>query len=348
MKQDPSLIAADMANGVTPPALTGIEPDIRAAFILCPKFTLLPFAAFVDSLRHAADEADYSRQIYCTWKTLAADPQKPIKASCGSMILPDEGLGDFGNLNFIVVAGGLLPDSLGLDRASRDYIRRAYEAGITIVGLCTGSFVLADLGLLAGRRCAVHHEHQAAFRSLFPDVEVVSDEMYVSDRGVMTCLGGTSALDLAFHVIGDRCGKARAVKGLTSLLIEHQRSASRFPHRPYGQLATCGNRKVETAIEIMERHIAAPISISELADKVGCSERELSRLFTKYGSDTPADTWRNIRLAHGHWLLLNSNRGIAQISNECGFADAAHFSRWFKSTYKETPDAFRRRRRVIK
>lgn len=330
-----------------PPLLHGIEPTIRVGFILSPQFTLLPFAAFIDSLRHAADESDYSRQIYCTWKILAERLDEPIRASCGSLILPEQELKEFGDLNFIVVVGGLLPACLNLSEAHRSFIRHAYDSGITVVGLCTGSFILADLGLLDGRRCAVHHEHQAAFRKLFPKVEVVSDEMYISDRGVLTCLGGTSALDLAFHLIDSHCGKARAVKGLTSLLIERQRSASRFPHRAYGHLAVCGSRKVETAIEIMERHIATPYPIGVLADKVGCSERELCRLFAKYGNESPAETWRNIRLAQGHWLLLNSDRGIAQIASECGFSDAAHFSRWFKATYKETPDAFRRRRRIM-
>jgi transcriptional regulator GlxA family with amidase domain len=331
-----------------PPELTGVEPDIRVAFILGENFSLLPFAAFIDSLRHAADEADFSRQIYCRWTIVAEDPELPVRASCGASVMPQEGLGEFGRLNFIVVAGGLLPSSLGLGDATRRYIRRAYEVGISIVGLCTASFLLAELGLLDGKRAAVHHEHRAMFRERFPAVESVADEMFVSDRGVLTCLGGTSALDLAFHLIDTYCGKARAVKGITSLLVDHDRSVHRLPHSPHNQLAACGDRKVEAAVGIMQRYIATPHSVTLLAAKVGCSERELSRLFMKYGNDTPAEAWRNIRLAQGHWLLLNSNRAIAQIANECGFSDAAHFTRWFKVSYKETPDAFRRRRRIVK
>lgn len=330
-----------------PPALPGIEPDIRVAFILCPKFTLLPFAAFVDSLRHAADEADFSRQIYCTWKIIADDPTSPVTASCGAQVMPQEPLGDFGNLNYLVVVGGLLPYCLEVSGRTREYIRAAYRAGISVVGLCTGSFVLADAGLLAGRRCAIHTEHIAAFRALYPNAIALSDEMYVSDREVLTCPGGTSALDLAFHLIDTHCGKGRAFKGLSSLLIENHRSARRFRHRPHGHLAACGNRKVETAVEMMERHIATPYPVRELAAKVGCSERELCRLFKKHGNTSPSETWRNIRMAHGHWLLLNSSRSITQISYECGFADSAHFNRWFKAIYKESPDAYRRRRQTL-
>ncbi|WP_019170225.1 GlxA family transcriptional regulator [Pseudaminobacter salicylatoxidans] len=330
----------------TPPELVGIEPDIRVAFILCPMFTLLPFAAFIDSLRHAADEADFSRQIYCSWKIVADDCHTPLTASCGAEIMPQETFGAFGTLNYVVVVGGLLPHCLGLSKRARQYIRAAHDKGISIVGLCTGSFILADIGLLDNRRCAIHTEHISEFRTLYPSAVPVSGEMYVNDREVLTSPGGTSALDLAFHLIDTHCGKARAVKGLSSLLIDNHRSARRFHYRPHGHLAACGNRKVETAVEMMERHITTPYPVSELARKVGCSERELCRLFKKHGNTNPSETWRKIRMAHGHWLLLNSDRSITQISHECGFADSAHFNRWFKVIYKESPHAYRRRRRV--
>jgi len=330
-----------------PPDLSGIKPDIRVAFILCPKFTMLPFAAFIDSLRHAADEADFSRQIYCSWKIIADDWQTPILASCGAQILPQEPLGDFGDLSYLIVVGGLLPDCLEVSEATRQYIVSAHEAGISIVGLCTGSFLLGDLGLLDDRQCAVHSEHIADFQELFPKSIPTSEEMYINDREVLTSLGGTSALDLAFHLIDTHCGKVRAVKGLSSLLVENHRSTRRYRYRPHGHLAASGNRRVETAVEMMERHIATPYSIAELAKKVGCSERELCRLFKKFGNTTPSETWRNIRMAHGQWLLLNSDRSITQIAYECGFADSAHFSRLFKALHKESPDAYRRRRKVI-
>jgi transcriptional regulator GlxA family with amidase domain len=330
-----------------PPDLTGIKPDIRVAFILCPKFTMLPFAAFIDSLRHAADEADFSRQIYCSWKIIADDWEKPVVASCGAQVLPQEPLGDFGDLTYLVVVGGLLPDCLELSDRTRAYIRAAHDADISIIGLCTGSFVLGDLGLLDGRRCAVHSEHIADFRGLFPKTIPRSDEMYVNDREVLTSPGGTSALDLAFHLIDTHCGKVRAVKGLGSLFVENNRSVRQYKHRPHGHLAACGNRRVETAIEMMERHITTPYSIADLARKVGCSERELCRLFKKYGNTTPSETWRNLRLAHAQWLLLNSDRSITQIAYECGFADSAHFTRLFKLLHQEPPDAYRRRRKVL-
>jgi transcriptional regulator GlxA family with amidase domain len=293
----------------------------------------------------SADEAEYSRQIYCRWKIVADDYASPITASCGAQMLPQEPLGDLGDINHLVVVGGIGAHGLDLSEATRQYIRSAYEAGITMVGLCTGSFVLADLGLLDGRRCALHPAHVADFRDRYPRALPVTGEMYVADRNVITCPGGVSGLDVAFHLVETNCGKPRAVKGLSLMLFNNYQSQRRFRDRPYGNLAACGNAKVERAIDLMERSIASPYSIAILADQVGCSLRELCRLFREYGNTSPSETWRNMRITQGHWLLLNSKHSIAQIASECGFADAAHFTRWFKALHHETPDAFRRRRR---
>jgi transcriptional regulator GlxA family with amidase domain len=306
---------------------------------------MLAFASFVDSLRHAADEADFSRQIYCSWKIIADDPARLVSSSSGVEVMPHAPLDDAGDINYLVVVGGILPACYEIGARTRQFIVDAYKAGISIVGLCTGSFILADVGLLEGRRCAVHNEHIATFRDLYPGALATPDEVFVDDCHVLTSLGGTSSLDLAFHLIDMHCGKARAMKGITSLLV-HTQVDRRNHYRPYGHLAGCGNRKIEMAIEIMERHITSPLPIEAVAKRVGCSTRELSRLFKKYGGKTPSATWRNMRIAHGHWLLINSDRCITQIAYECGFADSAHFNRCFKSVYNASPNIYRKRRQM--
>ena len=97
----------------------------------------------------------------------------------------------------------------------------------------------------------------------------------------------------------------------------------------------------------MERNLSQPFGIGELARRMGTSRRELDRAFAKHASKKPSTVWRTMRLTHGQWLLLNTSRAITQIAHECGFADAAHFGRWFKTTYGETPNSFRTRRREL-
>lgn len=326
--------------------MPNIVPDIRVGFLLSPSFSLLPFASFIESLRHAADEADFSRQIYCHWKIIGSS-LAPVTASCGVEITPSEVLPDQSEFDFIVIVGGQLPRCMDHPEETFTYIKQAYQKKVSIIGLCTGSFVLAKAGLLDNRRCAVHIEHRTQLKLLFPKTLPETDQIYINDNEVITCPGGTSALDLAFSLIETHCGKARAIKCLTSLLVDNHRAAHNMPDRNYGHLIACGNAKVEQAVLLMERHIAKPYEIRELAHKLNTSERELNRVFNKHAGEPPSTVWRKMRLSHGHWLLVNTTRAVTSIALECGFSDVAHFCRWFKKTYNESPIEFRNRRRDI-
>lgn len=328
------------------PEIPNVVPDLRVGFILSPRFTLLAFAAFIDGLRHAADEADFSRQIYCHWKIVGPKPD-PITASCGVAVLPHEIFPDPRAFDYLVVVGGLLPSCLNHPPETLRYLRRAHAAGVSIVGLCTGSFVIAKAGLLDGRRCAVDAPHLEQMRALFPRVLPEPDRTYVNEDGIATCRGGTTALDLVISLIEARCGRARAIKSVTALHVDPIYAAHRMPQRPYVHLTASGDRKVERAVAFMEKHIAGPLNIATLARQLETSPRELNRLFSKYAHKPPSEVWRDMRLAHGHWLLVNSPRTVTQIALECGFADGAHFSRWFKRAYGEAPAAFRDRRRQV-
>ena len=329
---------------VTPPALPDVEPELTVGFVLAPCFTLLPFAGFLDALRHAADIADHSRQIYCRWSVLAPD-REPIAASCGLEVMPDRTYDDPRAYDYIVVAGGLLPSTLGLADQGYDFLRRAAAAKVPLVSLCTGSFVLASAGLLEGRRCAVHIRHRDEFAALFPDVQPVTDETYVVDGPFVTCPGGTAAIDVATELITRHCGKARALKGLRAMLVEKHRAAYHIPRRTYEHVAQCGDTRVERAVALMEQHVAEPFPIGRLARLVGTSVCQLDRSFQRHAGEPPSAFWRRLRLEHAHWLVTNSNRKITDIALETGFYDTTHFSKSFKHCYGAPPRDLRRRSR---
>jgi transcriptional regulator GlxA family with amidase domain len=342
-----SLQTSDLSSiFAAPPSMPDTLPDIRVGFILSPSFSLLPFASFIESLRHASDEADFSRQIFCHWKVIGPTLD-PVAASCGIQLAPQQTFPDFTGFDYLVVVGGLLPQCLEQPPETFEYLRMAYAANVSIVGLCTGSFILAQAGLLDNRRCAVHVDHVQQIKQLYPRSLPVADQIYVNDNEIITGPGGTAALDLAFSLIEQRCGKARAIKGLAALSVEKHRAAHHRPNRPYGHLSVCGNWRVEQAISIMERQISEPPRIHRLAQKLNTSERELNRAFNQHAGEPPTTVWRKMRLSHGRWLLVNTNKTVTRIALECGFADSAHFCRWFKKVYAETPIAFRVHRNSI-
>ncbi len=334
----------DFPSSLFPPPSRApeLEPEMRVGFILCSSFSLLPVASFLDALRHAADEADFGRQIYCTWKTIGPVKGEIVTSSCGLTCKIDSGFPDPSEFDYLVVAGGQLPECMNVSEETLEYIRQARAQNVLLVGVCTGSFVLALAGVLDNTRCAVHAEHRRQLQALFPETIPVTDQLIVSDNDIFTCPGGSTALDLAFSLIRTRCGRARAVKSLTSLMVGKDRAAKLAPDREYAHLFSCGNSKVEDALGIMENHLSSPFSIKELASRLNISTNGLLAAFNRHAGAGPMEVWRNMRLSHSRWLLLNTNRTVTQVAFECGFSDCAHFSRWFHKSYGTPPKKFRK------
>lgn len=322
---------------------SAIEPDIRVAFVLSPQFTLLPFAGFIDAMRHSADDGDRSRQIFCRWECVSANLQ-PVSASCGVQVLPWRTFGDPSEYDYVVVVGGLLSAFDQHLDATFDFLRRAHGQGVSIIGLCTGSFAMAEAGLMAGRRCAVHIHHRQHLLERYADVIPVVNEMYVHDEKLITCPGGTAAIDLAVEILSEHCGRNRGMKGMTALVVDEHRGAHHVGRMPFQDLEECGEWRVETAVRLMRQNLRNPCSIKRLAQNIGSTVRQLDRSFNQYAEKSPQTVWREMRLQHGRWRLLNSNRSITQIAHECGFTDSSHFTRWFKRVFNESPQAYRKMR----
>lgn len=323
---------------------TGVQqPDVRVAFVLSPQFTLLPFAGFIDAMRHSADEDDRSRQIFCHWECLSAT-MDPITASCGMEVLPWRTFEEMGDYDYIVVVGGLLSAFDQHHPATFEFLSSQQKKGVSIVGLCTGSFVMAEAGLMSGRKCAVHIHHRQQLLDRYPDILPVVNEMYVIDDGLITCPGGTAAIDLAVEILIEHCGRNRGMKGMTALVVDEHRGSHVVGRMPFQDLEECGDWRVQTAIKLMRQSIGSPYPINELADTIGSTVRQLDRAFRTHAKKSPQSVWREMRLTHAKWRLMNSNRTITQIAHECGFADSSHFTRWFKREFKEPPNAYRQTR----
>ena len=320
-----------------------IDPDVRFAFILTPAFTILPLAGFIDAVRHSSDEADPSRQIFCHWDLLSHDLE-PVPSSAGLAITPWKTYEDAGVYDYVVVVGGLIDQLDSIDPRTLEFLRQQHAQGVKLVGLCTGSFAIAKAGLLKDKRAAIHVHHRPEFVAKFPDVIPIENELYISDGGILTCPGGTAAIDLAVEILIMHCGRSRGMKGLTALVVDEHREAHEVSRLPYQDLEECGNWRVEQAIKIMRQKMREPDTTEHLAKMLGSTVRQLNRVFMQNAKATPQEVWRDMRLQHGRSRLINSKRTVTQIAYECGFSDSSHFSRWFKTRFGETPRSYREQR----
>ncbi len=312
-------------------------------FVLTPDFTMLALAAFLDTLRLAGDEGDRSRQVDCVWRVTTEDG-RDVRASNGIVLRTDGGLGDPAAYDYLVVVGGTLHRGRqGGDRLAA-HLRSAAALGVPLVGVCTGSFVLARAGLMAGRRCCVSWFHRSDFELEFPDLAVESDRLFVADRERITCAGGTGVIHLASHLVERHLGVGRSAKGLRVMLEEGPRpSSAPQPQPDLPELGFVADARLRRALLMMERRLEEPEPIAQVARAVGLSERQLGRLFRSELGRSPMELRDALRLARARALIARADLPMGEIALRCGFADGSHLARRFRQRYAESPTAARRR-----
>ncbi|MCU4161079.1 GlxA family transcriptional regulator [Acidiphilium sp. AL] len=308
---------------------------LSVGILLTDNFTLSAFSLFVDTLRLAADESDFSRPIHCRW-TIMAEAAAPIRASCGVQIVPTSEPVEPGQFDYVVVVGGVLHNSKPASSWIHAYLHRAAEARVPLIGICTGSFVLCRAGLMEGRRVCVSWLHYQDFRREFPDHAVIGDRFFEIDGDRITCAGGAGAADLAASLVERHLGSRLAQKPHQVLLLTQMRGTEAVqPHPPMAHDVT--DDRIRRALLMMEQNLANPLPIAAIAHKLGLSTRQLERLFDATLGHRPSNLYRVLRLRYARWLLENTSRSVTDIALDAGFSDCAHFSRQFKSLHGLSP-----------
>ena len=320
-------------------------PTLAVGILLWPAFPMMSLAGLVESLRHAGDHGDASQQRYARWDILGAPPGRTW-SSCG---LPAEATAAYPapeRLDYLFVIGGLLRDLGAAPAAHRRYLRAAYDAGTPVIGVCTGSFVLAQEGLLDGRAACVHPYHEEDFRQAFPGLRLVLDRDYEIAGGVGTALGGVSILPLMTEIIGRHCGPDRAAKTVHQMTLPAGGGAAPpAPPRPRAGHAIADPR-IQKALVTLDAQATRNPGIARLARSLGLSERHFLRLFREQVGRSPQDYLLHSKLRTAVWMLRNTDRSITAIAYAAGFASGANLADHCRKRLGATPREIRRRARA--
>lgn len=316
------------------------KPDLSVGILLWPTFPMMSLTGIVEPLRHAADFADNSRPLHCRWSVMGKLGQAAV-ASCGMRVQADAPYTNPTDFDYIFVVGGLLPHLRAAPPQHRDYIRIAVEAGVTVIGVCTGAFVLAQEGMLSGRKAAIHPFHGEDFRAAFPQIAFSTRDDFVADDRRITVPGGISILSLMTDLIRSHCGPDRAAKVVHQLSLTEQREVSAFNHERASSFRQSGDKRIQRAIVMIESRKGRDISPEDVASVAGLSPRQFSRLFQEHIGMTPKRFILETRLRYARFLVENTTMPITAIAFETGFADAAHLATAFGKKYGAPPGKFR-------
>jgi len=312
---------------------------VRIAFLLVPQLSMMAFSAAIEPLRSANRLSE--RELF-QWRLVSADG-KPVMASNAIPIAVHESLDQLSKADMLVVCAGLSPLQFTRGHKIRHHLRRLARHGCRVGAISSGSFILAEAGLLTDRRCTVHWEDAHLFRTRYPTLTVTRD-LFVVDRDVFTCSGGTAALDLMLHFISELSGPQLALAVAEQFIhpeIRKQEDQQRLElHARYG----IDSPKLVEIVGMMEGAIEEPLDLTEIASRVGVSARQVERLFRHQLSTSPGAFYLRLRLERARTLLRHTLSPVRTVALDCGFGSTSHFYHAYKRVFGRAPTADRKDR----
>lgn len=265
----------------------------------------------------------------------------PVRSSSGIELARTTSVQDAGAVDTLLVVGGeelvkRIDPSL-LEAAQR------LEAGTgRIASVCTGAFVLAELGYLNERRATTHWRHAATLARRYPKIQVDPDVIHIRDGRFLTSAGITAGIDLALAIVEEDLGAAVARDVARELVM--------FMQRPGGQSqfsAALSTPPTHHGLlrELMQAVVAdpgAPHTSVTMADSIGVSARQLNRIFRTEAGTTPARWLEQVRVDAARSLILDGHQ-ITRVAQLCGFGTDETLRRAFARQLGTTPTAFRER-----
>ena len=209
-----------------------------------------------------------------------------------------------------------------------------------MASLSSGSFLLAKMGLLKGRRCTVYDEQALSFSEMYP-ASIVQNTIFTVDASLLSCAGGTSALDMVLYIIAQDFGKAFAQRVSERFIQDRVRSFDEIQHSQRYLSLRAMSPTLAAAIEIMDNNLDETISIESLCDNIGTTARTLEKIFQRFLQVTPKKYYLNVRLTKALYLLKNTHFSISSIAQSTGFSSQSYFSKCFKETYATSPQKIR-------
>jgi AraC family transcriptional activator FtrA len=271
---------------------------------------------------------------------LCAERPGPVPTSVGYAMLVEAGLEALREADTVVVPGWL-PHGMPVSAAVTEALREAHRRGARIVGICTGAFVLAEAGLLDGRRATTHWRHTDRFAAAFPGVEVDEDVLFVDHGDVATSAGTGAGIDLCLHLVRSDHGAAYAAQVARNMVLPPRREGSQLQYAAQPAPARV-DESLAPLLEWAASRLDSRLTLDRLAEHAGLSSRTLARRFNEQLGTSPGQWLLGQRLDAARVLLEQTDLPVEAIATRVGLVSAVNLRRRFRARLGTTPGAYRR------
>ncbi|WP_326594640.1 GlxA family transcriptional regulator [Streptomyces sp. NBC_01803] len=263
-----------------------------------------------------------------------------LPTGAGYTMLVEAGLSALREADTVVVPGRQPPDApVSPDVA--EALRGAHRRGARIVAICTGAFVLAQTGLLDGRRATTHWRSAARFAAAFPEVHVDPDVLFVDHGDVATSAGTGAGIDLCLHLVRSEHGAAYAAGIARRMVLPPHREGSQLQYAAQPAPARA-DESLAPLLEWATSHLDTRLTLDHLAERAGLSSRTLARRFTEQLGTSPGQWLLAQRLDAARILLEQTDLPVEAVATRVGLASAVNLRRRFRTHLGTTPGAYRR------
>jgi transcriptional regulator GlxA family with amidase domain len=220
------------------------------------------------------------------------------------------------------------------------FLRETVKDAKRVASMCVGTFILAEAGVLDGRRVTTQWAWAKELAERFPKARVEMDRIFIADGPVWTCAGMTACIDMALGIVERDVGADIARATAKMLVVHHRRAGGQSQHSAMFELDAKTDR-VQDALAFARKNLREPLTVEQLAQAACISPRQFARVFRMETGQSPARAIENLRLEAARNLLEQGRLPIQDVAREVGFGDRERMRRSFLRTYGQTPQAIR-------
>jgi len=312
---------------------------IMIGVLVFPGFQLLDAAGPISVFEIAARFAGRPASI----KVLAVTPG-PVRSSSGVELLA-RSLRPLGPISTLVVAGGEGVQTAATCQKTLAFVRAIAKRSVRIASVCSGAYILAEAGVLDGRRATTHWQRTRHFLSAYPKIKLEPDRIFVRDGNIWSSAGISAGIDLALALVAEDFGDDIAQKTARQLVLYQRRSGGQSQFSSLLELKAPSGR-FGALLSWAREHLDAPLTVEDLAEQAGMSSRHFARAFMAETGATPSKAIERLRIEVARQRVQSSSEAIERVAQLTGFRDPERMRRAFIRAFGQPPQSLRRAARA--
>ncbi|MGH1543517.1 MAG: GlxA family transcriptional regulator [Arenicella sp.] len=310
------------------------DPDgsFTVSFLLIPEYAMVALQSAIEPMRVANRFA--KREVF-RWQLLSQNGE-PVNASNKLALQQHASIDEIKEAKNIFICSSFNPEKYICEQTI-NWLKNLHRKGSIIGAMDTGCYLLAAANLLKDHCVTLHWEAVPAFSEDNPNLKL-SNGLFEIDRNLITCAGGTAAIDMMLHIIQAELSNELAVSVCEQFIKSRIRQKSDAQRINSSVRFNIHHPRLLKVLGQMEETLDNPLSTKELADHAYISVRQLERLFSRHLGHSPSHYYLRLRLERARQLLRESHLSIQEISVACGFNSGAHFARSYRKLFDLSPN----------